>query len=62
MASARNRAEWQRTATLMALIANCHRDPKKTRAFAPEDFLEQKANDVKPIKASIDVLRAFVEQ
>lgn len=23
---------------LCALVANCHRDPKKSRAFKPEDF------------------------
>lgn len=38
MAEARGRDEWARTATLLALVANCHRDPKKTRAFRPADF------------------------
>ena len=38
MAEARQRSEWARTSTLMALIANAHRDPKKTRAFRPGDF------------------------
>ncbi|MEQ9616666.1 MAG: hypothetical protein RLN60_01385 [Phycisphaerales bacterium] len=38
MAEARQRSEWARTSTLMALIANANRDPKKTRAFKPSDF------------------------
>jgi len=38
MAEARERSEWARTSTLMALIANAHRDAKKTRAFKPSDF------------------------
>jgi len=28
---------WQ-TATLIALLANVHRDPKKSRAYRPENF------------------------
>jgi hypothetical protein len=38
MADARNRAEWGRAASIMALIANVNRDPKKSRAFKPGDF------------------------
>jgi hypothetical protein len=38
MADARNRAEWGRAASIMALIANVNRDPKKSRAFKPADF------------------------
>jgi len=38
MAEARERSEWARTSALLALIANAHRDPKKTRAFKPSDF------------------------
>ncbi len=38
MAEGRQRADWSRTSALMALIANTHRDPKKTRAFRPSDF------------------------
>jgi len=30
--------QFQVTASLMALIANCHRDPKKGQSFKPEDF------------------------
>ena len=38
MADARSRQNWSHTAALMALIANCHRDPKKTRPYKPTDF------------------------
>jgi len=38
MAEARARADWARTASLMALVANTNRDPKKTRPFRPSDF------------------------
>lgn len=38
MAEARNQERWMHTASLMALIANAHRDPKKRAAFTPADF------------------------
>jgi hypothetical protein len=38
MARARQRADWARTSATMALLANCHRDPRKHRVFQPADF------------------------
>jgi hypothetical protein len=38
MAEGRQRANWAQTASVMALLANCHRDPKRSRAFRPSDF------------------------
>ena len=38
MAEAKQRSDWLRTSALMALLANAHRDPKKSRAFKPADF------------------------
>lgn len=38
MAEARLREEWRQTAHLLALLANCHRDPKRTSAFEAADF------------------------
>lgn len=39
MAEARRRDEWSRTSSIMALLANIHRDPRRRRtAFAPADF------------------------
>ncbi len=37
MAEGRNENLWLLAAAVMALLANCHRDPKK-RAFTPDDF------------------------
>ena len=37
MAEGRNRQTWNVASAIMALLANCHRDPKK-RAFSPNDF------------------------
>ncbi len=38
MAEGHGRDEWGRLSVLLALTANCHRDPKKHRAFRPSDF------------------------
>ncbi len=53
MAEARGRDAWGRTATVLALLANIHRDPKKHRALRPSDFnpYETKRRSGIPIKA-----------
>lgn len=39
MNEGRQQAEWSRTSSLLALLANVHRDPKRQRkAFTPADF------------------------
>ena len=38
MAEARSHHDWNHTAAVMALLANCHRDPKKSKTFKPNDF------------------------
>ncbi|MEX2670928.1 MAG: hypothetical protein WD294_02335 [Phycisphaeraceae bacterium] len=41
MAEARAKHDWSQTSSLLALIANAHRDPKKARGgkpFKPSDF------------------------
>jgi hypothetical protein len=38
MAEGKNKALWCHTSSLMALIANCHRDPKKTSPYKPDHF------------------------
>lgn len=61
MAEARSRERWARTAALMALTANCHRDPKKTRLFQPADFDPHRGRkDAPPAKTGIDALKVFV--
>ena len=53
MAEGRQRDEWARTSSLMALIANANRDPKKHRAFRPTDF-DPFSQTLKP-KQKVDV-------
>ena len=38
MAEARSRDNWSHTSAILAITANCHRDPKKFRPFTPADF------------------------
>jgi len=38
MVDAKRRDEWNHTASLMALMVNINRDPKKGRAVKPDDF------------------------
>jgi len=38
MAEGRGRDEWGRMSSLLALLANVNRDPRRTRAFTPADF------------------------
>ncbi|MEX2388190.1 MAG: hypothetical protein WD534_09940 [Phycisphaeraceae bacterium] len=49
MAEAKSRDQWNHTAAVLALIANCHRDPKKTGPFKAEQFhpLAEKPEPVK---------------
>ncbi len=56
MAEAKARDEWSRTSALMALIANCHRDPKKGRPFKPADF-DPFVQRAAPIRVGIEILK-----
>ncbi len=38
MAEAKSKLAWACTSAAMALLANLHRHPKRTRAFTPRDF------------------------
>ena len=38
MAESRERSEWGRLSSLMALVANAHRDPKRHSTVRPEAF------------------------
>jgi len=38
MAEGKAKDKWQHTSVILALLANCHRDPKKTKPFKPADF------------------------
>ncbi len=56
MAEGRARDEWVRMSSLMALIANAHRDPKKRCSFKPRDF-DPFARRSRPVKVGIGVLK-----
>jgi hypothetical protein len=38
MAEARSQQAWAHTSGILAMLANLHRDPKKSRAYKPGDF------------------------
>ncbi len=52
------KADWQRTASLMALLANCHRNPKKSKPYKPSDFYP--FAESRNVEVGIDALRAFL--
>ncbi len=55
------RDEWQRTASLEALLANLHRDPRRRGPATPGDFdpfaRRDARDDTTPMPADITVLR-----
>jgi len=57
MAEAKQRDEWARTSSLMALIANANRDPKKHRAFRPTDFDPFSQMQVPKQKVDVSILK-----
>jgi hypothetical protein len=60
MGEARLREKWSRTSTLMALIANVHRDRKKSRALKPSDFDPFASSKVAPKeKADVSILKTI---
>jgi hypothetical protein len=65
MAEARSRAAWAHTSSVLAMLANVNRDPKRTRAFRPEDFdpHAQKDMSVTVVKGrNFDILKiVFVD-
>ncbi len=64
MAEEAGRDEWNRTAALMALVANIMRDPKKGKPAKPEDFTPSAVKIKKPVpKVPLTVLRdVFVKK
>jgi len=53
MTEARGRFEWGQTASLMALVANVLRDPKKTKTVKPSDFNPYTEKEKKKVPVSI---------
>jgi len=64
MAEAVSRQQWAHTSAIMCVIANCHRDPKKTRPFTPADFNPHcRRKDTPHVKVDISVLKqVFVDR
>lgn len=67
MAEGKIHRQWDQFASLMALIANCNRDPeKRRRPFSPDDFnpfaeLRKKVERAtKRVKVGVEALKAFV--
>jgi hypothetical protein len=54
MAEARSRERWAHTSALLALTANAHRDPKKTRPFQPADF-DPHRRGKEPVAAKVGI-------
>lgn len=66
MADAKSEDRWNHTASLMALIANVNRDPKKGKTIKPHEFhphtSKPKKQDTLP-KADITLLKTvFVDK
>ena len=62
MTEARSRAQWTHTSALLALLANCHRDPKRRRPYVPADFLPQPAASASPAalpQADVSLLKTL---
>ena len=67
MAEGHSLAAWGHTAAVLAMLANCHRDPKKTRAFRPSDFDPRQAGQSEEVieidESNIGLLRqAFTHE
>ncbi|HMP05793.1 MAG TPA: hypothetical protein PJ982_05545 [Lacipirellulaceae bacterium] len=64
MAEARSRQAWNHTSAVLAMLANVHRDGKKTRAFRPADFHPHRRAEKPAIaKVGIHVLKqVFVDR
>lgn len=56
MAEGRSRDEWGRTSSLLAMIANVNRNPRKRRPYRPGDF-DPTAKPAKPVKVGVGVLK-----
>ena len=61
MAEGKARSEWSHTSAILALLANCHRDPKKhSRPFRPEDFDPHADRDPATNRQSLSKMRSLL--
>ncbi|GJQ30435.1 MAG: hypothetical protein HBSAPP03_23190 [Phycisphaerae bacterium] len=56
MLDGRQRHDWSIAASLMAVIANTNRDPKRSRRLNPSDF-DPFSKRQRPIKVGVSVLK-----
>jgi hypothetical protein len=56
MAEGRSRTLWSHTSTLIAAMANIHRDPDRTRAFRPDQFNPHEARGRERAHVSVERL------
>ncbi len=62
MAEERQRDQWSHTSVLLAVLANIHRDPKRTSRYTSEDFNPFSVRRSVSMKAEIGVLKqVFVD-
>ena len=62
MAEGRAEHDWLIASSLQALIANCHRDPKKRRKpYGPDDFNPLVEHRAVIEKAPITALKVFLK-
>ena len=59
MLEGRQRHEWSIASSCLSVIANLHRDPKRTRSFKPSDFdpFANRHPTQRPIKVDVSVLK-----
>ncbi len=56
MLDGKQRHDWSIASAVMALVANIHRDPKRSRRLNPSDF-DPFAKRQRPIKVGVSVLK-----
>lgn len=53
MARARRLHDWNQSACILALTANCHRDPKRSRVVSMFDFLPDDLREGRSVRRGI---------
>ena len=56
MLDGRQRHDWSIAATVMSVMANLHRDPKRSRRLNPTDF-DPFAKHRRPVRVDVSVLK-----
>ncbi|GIW90210.1 MAG: hypothetical protein KatS3mg109_1016 [Pirellulaceae bacterium] len=63
MAEAKSQQMWAHTSCILAMIANVHRDPHKTRPLRPDDFNPYRSKARPAPKVGIEALKyVFVDR